>query len=182
MQGSAVKKWTLVLGFMLAMGSGIVFFHQKLISALILPQYIEWATETELLGLQTGQPLDDTQLALAREIGIKNPQQVRLVFVDQVPFPYDNLLLKTVGEAVGFIGEGIVNNAQVFGYSIYVREDYPLTTPRLAHELVHVLQIERSSLQQVITQHFSDLATYGYDNAPLEVEAYQANEKYRDVL
>lgn len=102
--------------------------------------------------------------------------------VDQVPFPYENLLLKTVGEAVGFIGEGIINNAQVFGYAIYVRKGYQLTTPKLAHELVHVLQIERTSLQQVITQHFSDLVTYGYDNSPLEVEAFQANEKYRDVL
>ena len=73
---------------------------------------------------------------------------------------------------------GAINNAQVSGYSIYVRKGYELDRPRLAHEFVHVLQIERSSLTEVMVQHLSYLARYGYENAPLEVEASQANEKY----
>jgi len=83
--------------------------------------------------------------------------------------------------SLGFIGEGIINNAQVFGYSIYVRKDYQLTRPKLAHELVHVLQIERSDLAAVVSQHFADLARYGYDNSPLEVEAYKANSLYPEL-
>ena len=83
-----------------------------------------------------------------------------------------------MGLSLGFIGENIINNAQVFGYSIYVRKGYELDTPKLAHELVHVLQIERSSLDKIIFQHLSDLAKYGYSNAPLEVEAFKANKKY----
>jgi hypothetical protein len=43
-----------------------------------------------------------------------------------------------------------------------------------------VLQIERSNLEQVITQHFADLVTYGYEDSPLEVEAFKANERYRE--
>lgn len=158
----------------------IFMFQQKLISVLILPPYIEWATETEAKGMATGVALDEKQLLIAREIGLSQPEKVRLVYVDAVPFPYDNLLLKTVGEAVGFIGDGIINNAQVFGYAIYVRKDYPLTTPKLAHELVHVLQIERSTLAQVISQHFTDMLDYGYADSPLEVEAFKANETFRD--
>jgi hypothetical protein len=96
-----------------------------------------------------------------------------------VPFPYENVVLKVVGEALGFIGEGIINNAQVFGYSIYIRKGYQLTAPNLAHELVHVLQIERASLELVITQHFADLVKYGYESSPLEVEAFKAEEKYQ---
>ena len=156
-----------------------VIFHQKLISIIILPQYIEWAAETEVRGLQAGVALNEQQLLIAREIGIQNPQKVRLVYVDEVPFPRENTVLNAVGEALGFIGEGIINNAQVFGYSIYIRTGYPLTTSNLAHELVHVLQIERSSLAQVITQHFADLVAYGYADSPLEVEAFKANERYR---
>lgn len=157
-----------------------VFFHQKLISIIVLPQYIEWAAETEVRGLQVGVALNEQQLLIASEIGIQNPEKVRLVHVDEVPFPRENAVLNAVGEALGFIGEGIINNAQVFGYTIYVRKGYPLTTPNLAHELVHVLQIERSSLEQVISQHFADLVAYGYDDSPLEVEAFKANERYRD--
>lgn len=175
-----MKRWIVFLGFIIVFFVGIVFFHQKLISLIILPQYIEWAHETEVLGLKVGQPLDEKQLIIAKEIGIKSPGKIRLIYVDEVPFPNENIVLKTVGEALGFIGDGIINNAQVFGYSIYIRKGYQLTTPSIAHELVHVLQIERSGLEQVITQHFVDLAKYGYENSPLEVEAFKANEKFRD--
>ena len=98
--------------------------------------------------------------------------------MDSVPYPYENPALKAMGESVGLIGEGIVNNAQAFGYSIYVRHGYELDRPKMAHELVHVLQIERASFAEVAAQHLTDLAKYGYEKAPLEVEAYEANKKY----
>lgn len=155
-----------------------ILLYQKVISKILLPQYIDWAYETDRQGLESGTPLDTQELSLATDIGIQNPEKVRIVYVDEVPFPYENFALKTLGEALGFIGEGIINNAQVFGYSIYVRNGYELNRPKLAHELVHVLQIERTSLDHIITQHFSDLAEYGYDKAPLEVEAFKANKEY----
>ena len=41
-----------------------------------------------------------------------------------------------------------------------------------------MLQIERASLDEVVTQHFFDMAEYGYDKASLEVEASAANKLY----
>ena len=174
-----MKKWIFFSGIIIVFFIGVIFFHQKIVSLIVLPQYIAWASDTEATGLEIGEPLDEKQLVIANEIGIKNPEKVRLVYVDEVPFPYENVVLKVVGEALGFIGEGIINNAQVFGYSIYIRKGYQLTTPNLAHELVHVLQIERSSLAQVVTQHFADLVKYGYENSPLEVEAFKAEKNYQ---
>lgn len=174
-----MKKWIFFSGIIIAFFIGVIFFHQKIVSLIVLPQYITWASDMEAAGLKTGEPLDEKQLVIANEIGIKNSEKVRLVYVDEVPFPYENVVLKVVGEALGFIGEGIINNAQVFGYSIYIRKEYQLTTANLAHELVHVLQIERSSLAQVVTQHFSDLVKYGYENSPLEVEAFKVEENYQ---
>ncbi len=156
----------------------LVLSYEKIISGVLLPQYIDWAYETDRKGLEIGAPLDEKALSLAYDIGIEHPEKIRLVYVDEVPFPHDNFALRTLGEVLGFIGEGIVNNAQAFGYSIYIRKGYDLTRPKLAHELVHVLQIERSSLDRVTTQHFTDLAEYGYEKAPLEVEASEANIKY----
>lgn len=155
-----------------------ILSYQKIISNILLPQYIDWAYETDRKGLESGTPLNARELSLAAQIGIKSPEKVRILYVDEVPFPYENFALKTLGEALGFIGEGITNNAQVFGYSIYVRHGFELNRPKLAHELVHVLQIERTNLDHIITQHFSDLAEYGYDKSPLEVEAFKANKKY----
>ncbi|MDO6567716.1 hypothetical protein Q4561_11660 [Alteromonas sp. 1_MG-2023] len=164
--------------FLLVVVIVIAMSYEKIITGVLLPQYIDWAYETDIKGQEIGTPLDNKELLLAAEIGIVHPEKVRIVYVDEVPYPYENFALKVFGEAVGLIGEGIINNAQVFGYSIYSRKDFKLNRPKLAHELVHVLQIERSSLDNVINQHFSDMAEYGYGKAPLEVEAFKANKKY----
>lgn len=159
---------------------GLTVFYEDIISKILLPQYIEWGYETEAQGLKVGIPLDEEELKLAKHIGIKSPEKIRIVYVDEVPFPHDNFALKMLGESVGFIGDNITVQAQAFGYSIYARNDYKLDRPRLAHEIVHVLQIERSNFADVTFQHLSDLAKYGYDKAPLEVEAFEANKKYAD--
>jgi len=173
-----MKARKLVLISLFAVIVVAALFYQEIIARVLLPQYIEWARETDQKGLNDGVPLNEKERLLASEIGIKHPEKVRIVYVDQVPYPYENFVLKVFGEAVGLVGEGIVNNAQVFGYSIYARKDFVLNKPKLAHELVHVLQIERTSLDDIVTQHFFDMAEYGYDKAPLEVEAVTANEKY----
>ncbi|WP_065188686.1 hypothetical protein [Shewanella woodyi] len=165
---------------LIALTIAVAFFHKQIISGVLLPQYIDWAYEIDKKGVDTGIPLGDKELSLASDIGIKYPEKVRIVYVDEVPFPYENFALKLFGEAVGFVGEGIVNNAQVFGYSIYARNGYELNRPKLAHELVHVLQIERSSLDATVTRYFSERAQYDYEDAPLEAEAFKANEKYSD--
>ncbi|MBE0388877.1 hypothetical protein PLUTE_a3619 [Pseudoalteromonas luteoviolacea DSM 6061] len=33
-------------------------------------------------------------------------------------------------------------------------------------------------MDKVVSLHFSDLAQYGYNDAPLEVEAFEANRNY----
>ncbi|QTH62654.1 hypothetical protein J1N51_07635 [Psychrosphaera ytuae] len=173
----AIKYISLVLVSSLIV---LALSYEKIISGVLLPQYINWAHKIDQKGQEIGTPLTQNELTLATEIGIEHPEKVRIIYVDEVPYPYENFALKVFGEAVGLVGEGIINNAQVFGYSIYSRKDFKLNRPKLAHELVHVLQIERASLDEVVTQHFSDMAKYGYDRAPLEVEASQANKKYSD--
>lgn len=145
----------------------------------ILPLYVEWAENIDKEGQKSGVPLDKKGLQLAKELGIKHPEKVRLVYTDKVPFPIEVPEIKAMGEAIGFVGDGIVNNAQAFGYAIYIRNGYKLDTPKLAHELVHVQQIERSaSFADFALIFLRDLAAHGHNQAPLEVEAYEANKKY----
>ncbi|NOU52280.1 hypothetical protein HG263_17260 [Pseudoalteromonas sp. JBTF-M23] len=145
----------------------------------VLPQYVDWAIEIDKQGQKTGKPLNEADLKLAKDVGVEHPEKVRIVYVEQVPYPYENRTLKQMGEKIGFIGEGITNNAQVFGYAIYVRKGYELDRPKMAHELVHVKQIEQaSSLLEYSKKHLVDMAKYGYADAPYEAEAFKANEKY----
>ncbi|MGV7120337.1 MULTISPECIES: hypothetical protein [unclassified Sphingopyxis] len=146
-----------------------------------LDYYVGWAGKIEERGQSTGTPLDPEQTRLALEIGIKHPERVRLVFVDEVPFPTDNPEIKLAGEKFGFIGPGITNNAQAFGYSVWIRNGFSLDRPRLAHELVHVMQIERSTgFAAYARQYVSELLQYGHEKSPLELEAYEANRRYAD--
>lgn len=141
--------------------------------------YARWAEGVEGRGQATGEPLNRDQSRLASEIGIKHPEKVRLVFVDEVPFPTENPEIRAAGEKFGFIGPGIINNAQAFGYTIWVRKGFSLDRPRLAHELVHVMQIERSgNFTAYARQYVLELMQFGHEKSPLELEAYDANRKY----
>ncbi|WP_433933295.1 hypothetical protein [Brevundimonas diminuta] len=125
------------------------------------------------------QPLSPEQLELAVQIGIKHPEKVRLVFVDAIPFPMHDAQMREAGERMGFTGPGVINNAQAFGYTIWVRKDFVLDRPRLAHELVHVEQIERSaSFESYARNYMLELLSFGHEKMPLELEAYRANEKF----
>lgn len=143
--------------------------------------YVSWAREIEERGQAIGTPLDLDQKSLAAAVGVKHPEKVRLIFVDEVPFPTENPEIRLAGEKFGFIGPGITNNAQAFGYTIWVRKGFSLDRPRLAHELAHVMQIERSaSFAAYAKQYVSELIRFGHENAPLELEAYEANKRYAD--
>lgn len=145
--------------------------------ATFLANYVEWVRTIEIEGQARGVPLTPKQIELATTIGIEQPEKVRLVYVDEVPFPSEDPQMRMIGEKLGFVGPGITNNAQAFGYTIWVRNGFELTWPLLAHELVHVQQIERNaSFGAFVQKYMTQLMAYGHDAMPLEVEAYKANE------
>ncbi|SDS67057.1 hypothetical protein SAMN05192545_1824 [Maribacter dokdonensis] len=168
----------LVLGNIMSL-QGQTKEENSLLYEKLIPQYVSWAVSVDQAGIKIGEYLNEKELLLAKEVGVKFPEKVRIVYVDEVPFPYENEHLKQMGLSLGFIGKDIKNEAQAFGYSIYVRKDLNFTISKLAHELVHVMQIERSdSFFTYVIQYLNDLAKYGYSKSPLEIEAFQANKKY----
>ncbi len=113
--------------------------------ATFLANYVEWVRTIEIEGQAHSIALTPKQIELAARIGIEHPEKVRLVYVDEIPFPSEDPQMRKIGEELGFVGPGITNNAQAFGYTIWVRNGFDLTWPLLAHELVHVQQIERNA-------------------------------------
>ncbi|MXP10357.1 hypothetical protein [Pseudoblastomonas halimionae] len=153
--------------------------EQRNAAAAFLAKYVAWAKLIEVQGQERGVPLTPAERRLAAEVGIARPDKVRLVYVDAVPFPADDPEMRAVGESMGFIGPGVINNAQAFGYTIWVRRGFTLDTPLLAHELVHVAQIERSaSFGAYAERYMRELMEFGHTGMPLEIEAHEANRKY----
>lgn len=137
----------------------------------LLPAAVAWAAEHERMIERSAESfaLDAAALAFAREIGVAQPERVRVRPIHLIPRPTDPGLVRAC-EATGLMqGAG----GLCLRYGIYINT-LDLGDPGLlAHELVHTLQYERfGGIEGFLRLYFAQvLAPGGYDGAPLEVEA-----------
>lgn len=127
-----------------------------------------WIVRHEALILRCGRPLRERERAFAREIGIRDPGEVRIRVVPRLPSPMGGLF----APLENLFGFRLSRAAGVtLGYGIYVaaeHEDFAL----VAHELVHVRQYEAlGGPLPFICRYFHQCLAVGYLEAPLEVEA-----------
>lgn len=135
----------------------------------LLPFACAWAEKQEQIILRDGVPLNATQLADAKTIGVLHPEKVRLLKVLQIPLP-DDPLLRDAAEQAKVISRDSVS--QSLRYGIFIREDGWGIRTLVFHELVHTSQYERlGGFEPFIRQYFYECLTVGYPAAPLEQEA-----------
>lgn len=119
--------------------------------------------------LRLGVPLSNQELADARAIGVAEPDRVRLLQLDRVPFPSDPML-KAAAAAIQFLTP--TTCGLTLRYGIFVRSDCWRERALIAHELAHVMQYERlGGILPFLRQYLSECLTIGYPAAPLEQEA-----------
>lgn len=134
----------------------------------LLPRAIEWAESLETRLREAGSPLNPCQEAIASKAGIIRTDLVRVIEVERFPAPTDPELAKTA-YVLGILSENAAGMA--VGYAVVARKGY-LNQRVLAHELRHVAQYERAgSVAAFLKVYLVELATYGYDRAPLELDA-----------
>ena len=129
---------------------------------------VRWASEHYQIIQNTGSSLSDEGLALARRVGVLEPERIRVLLVDEIPIHNDPLvagLAKSAGMLDGTI-EGMT-----FGHSIYIvrgRESARL----YSHEFRHVYQYETyGSIPAFMDEYLPQVLTLGYGKAPLELDA-----------
>ena len=119
--------------------------------------------------LRIGVPLSDQEMADARAVGVAEPERVRLLQLDRVPFPTDPML-KAAAAAIQFLTP--TTCGLTLRYGIFVRSDCWRDRALIAHELVHVAQYERlGGILPFLRQYLSECLMIGYPAAPLEQEA-----------
>ncbi len=135
---------------------------------IVLSPATNWASRTGEEVIRHGRALNETQLALARRIGVAQPEQVRYQVVEILPRPSAELdMLARHGHVLTSATESVM-----LGYGICVRRDVENVEYWLAHELVHVMQFERiGSLREFIRQYVANCLEYGHEESPLEIEA-----------
>lgn len=126
-------------------------------------------SEAEVLA--TGRPLTEDEFALARALGVAEPEKVRVAIRDAFPVPSDERLVRACRD-FGLIFGSPEEVGRTQGHAILLKPAFASSRPRLAHELVHVAQFERlGGIAPYAREYLIELLVVGEKRAPLEQEA-----------
>jgi len=136
----------------------------------ILPGAIAWAEQQSALVLANGAPLRQHCITDARAVGVQAPELIRVVIVTSLPLPHDPTL-RDVALGTGLLGPNMVG--LTLGHAVIVVNGHG-TRRLLTHEFRHVHQYEAAgSIATYLPTYLQQIATFGYEQAPLEVDARQ---------
>lgn len=135
----------------------------------LLPKAMAWALTQSQIIIATGNSLTADQLALARCVGVMQPERIRIKVVPALPLP-DEPDLRAAALQTGLLGPHTA--AITLEYGIYICKGQENSRELVAHECRHVHQYEQfGSINNFLTAYLPQILTYGYWNAPLEVDA-----------
>ena len=142
--------------------------------AHFLPATLAWYNSVEAQLLPKGRPLSAQEQKVARGLGVKHPNDVRVVVLTEFPMPTDpELFVEAKRIGLGSSLEG----GRTIGYAVMLKPRYAANREILTHELVHVEQQERMGRSAFLRRYLLELEVLGYARSPLELEAY-ARQSY----
>jgi hypothetical protein len=142
----------------------------------LIPEVCEWLEYQENNIISIGRDLTPEELAIAKRIGIKNYDIIRVYQSSVVPNPSD-IVLNELGKQIGLISANTIGIC--FRYGIFIHENASDKKAVLTHELIHTLQYERfGSIKAFITQYLKECLEVGYHQSDLEKEAVNGSLKF----
>ena len=137
---------------------------------------VVWALQESRAALEFGVPLNATGLQMARDVGVACPENIRVIVVDAMPMPADETL-RQLATAYGLLGP--TTGGLALEYAVFIKRGHETLHALLRHEFRHVYQYEQAgSVEAFLRQYVSQILRFGYDNAPLELDAvaYEIHE------
>jgi hypothetical protein len=136
---------------------------------VMTPRVIDWAEKLAAQSLREGSAIESGFIELARKSGVREPGRIRIVVVDQIPLP-DDPHLKVAAGSVGLAQSSAAG--MTLGYAVIVHRGYERDARLLSHEFRHVAQYEAAGgIRPFLLVHLPQLAQFGYENSPYEVDA-----------
>ena len=134
-----------------------------------MPMASAWVLEQERFILGSGIPLSASQLSDARLAGVAQPERIRLLRVERIPFP-EHPELRTMAEAMKLTNPPTPGLA--LRYGIFIRSVCWGQRRLVVHELAHTAQYERlGSIRAFLECYLYECLAIGYTAAPMEQEA-----------
>ena len=137
--------------------------------APLLPAAVAWYTQTEQRLAPQGRGLTAQEQAIAHMLGVIHTEQVRVIVTHDFPLPQDPILRKA---AEGYGMSSPFAGGFTLGHTILLKPDYAKEKYILAHELVHISQVERMGREAFVRRYLTEMEMLGYIRSPLELEAY----------
>ncbi len=135
-----------------------------------LPAALDWHNQSEQQLYTQGRRLTVPEQVIARQMGVAQPQNVRVLVTPRFPLPIDPELRRaSLRYGIGNPLEG----GRTMGYVILIKPNSAQDKTVLAHELVHVGQIERLGKPAFLQRYLTELEMVTYARSPLEREAYR---------
>jgi hypothetical protein len=139
------------------------------VAAELAPRAIAWAEQQSASVARSGAALTPSQAARARAVGVRHPERIRIAAVERFPLPQE-AEVKAAALRIGLASPDIVG--LTLGHSVMLRRGFENDPRLLRHEFRHVQQYEsRGGIAPFLAQHLQDLARYGYEQSPFEVDA-----------
>ncbi len=133
---------------------------QSKVNAL-MPKAIKWYGDVAQSLSHKGRELTQAEKKQAKQLGVKNPDSVRVVILDKFPEPNKNEVNNSHAEG-----------ARAMGNIIMLKPHLKDNSTVLCHELVHIAQKDRLGLKGFLKQLALELKVLGYSKSSLENEAY----------
>lgn len=133
-------------------------------------QAVDWANKEESRLLEKGRPLNQREVEIAKQMGVQQPKHVRVVYSEQLMEIPETEPLRSILLEMGFDSPEFWGMA--LGRSIIIKPKFEGLESLLSHELVHVAQVEQLGFDNFIERYFIEMRRFGYQDAPLEKEAY----------
>jgi hypothetical protein len=145
---------------------------------LAMPWVGWWAWRVERRTLRAGRPLFTSEWAAAERVGVRHPEKVRVIAVEEIPMPGLGWMHR-IASQWGFDRRHI--GGLCLRYGILLRRDLAAQPVIMAHELVHTAQYERhGSLTGFLRAYLLQCLRHGYANAALEREAIEKSTAGND--
>lgn len=137
---------------------------------LFRPLILLWGTCLGITIRLRGRGLEVWEEEIARKVGVRHADKIRLIMVRALPFP-TLPGLRRLAERHGMSRYG--GRGLTLGHGIFIKEGC-YSIQLLSHECRHVYQYEQAgSMGKLLTRYLEELLVHGYANAPLEQDARQ---------
>lgn len=140
-------------------------------------EIVKYAEGEEKIILNSGRTLTSEEKDIAKYMGVKYPEKVRILEVDEILKPEEPVLHEICEDSM------LIDNPNglTFGYGFYLKRKHLNST--IPHELVHVSQYEEFGIEGFLNLYKEQYIEYVLKeklkkrDIPLEQEAYSKSKK-----